>query len=226
MLDMIFSSVLLPEPLRPTMPKNSPWWTSKVTSRSAMSCRYSRRRSGCSARSLKLSIGCSGMRKALPTSRTSITTGPSGMCAKRTRRSGASPPASQALLLEAERVGEGRVAQPPPRSAGGARERLHKPPPGQAADELGLAGQRLGAPDQHAGGARGEPGERRRRAVGGDVAQQRAALGPGEDRVAAREQDARLDLARQVAEEVGAAPAAQRAARAAPGAAAADLAED
>src|SRR6478735_68372 len=202
MLDMIFSSVLLPEPLRPTMPKNSPWWTSKVTSCSAVSCRYSRRRSGCSARSLKLSIGCSGMRKALPTSRTSITTGPSGMCAKRTRRSGASPPASQALLLEAERVGEGRVAQPPPRSAGGARERLHEPPPGQAADELGLAGQRLGAPDQ------------------------RAALWPGEYRVAAREQDARLDLARQVAEEVGAAPAAQRAARAAPGAAAADLAED
>ena len=30
MLAMIFSRVLLPEPLRPTIPKNSPWWTSKL----------------------------------------------------------------------------------------------------------------------------------------------------------------------------------------------------
>ncbi len=31
MLDMILSSVLLPEPLRPTIPKNSPFLTSKET---------------------------------------------------------------------------------------------------------------------------------------------------------------------------------------------------
>src|ERR1035441_6968420 len=40
MLDMIFSRVLLPEPLRQTIPKNSPWWTSNDTSRSARSSRF------------------------------------------------------------------------------------------------------------------------------------------------------------------------------------------
>jgi hypothetical protein len=54
MLDMILSSVLLPEPLRPTMPKNSPERTSKLTSSTA--CRTSKERelNGCSARSLSV----------------------------------------------------------------------------------------------------------------------------------------------------------------------------
>ena len=38
--------MLLPEPLRPTIPKNSPWWTSKEMPRSARSSRYSIWRSG------------------------------------------------------------------------------------------------------------------------------------------------------------------------------------
>src|ERR1035437_5839993 len=78
MLDMIFSRVLLPEPLRPTIPKNSPWWTSNDTSRSARSSRYSVRVSGWTARSLNESTRCSGIRKVLWTPRTSITTGPRG----------------------------------------------------------------------------------------------------------------------------------------------------
>jgi len=39
MLASSFSSVLLPEPLRPTMPKNSPWRISKETPRSAFRSR-------------------------------------------------------------------------------------------------------------------------------------------------------------------------------------------
>ena len=75
MLDMIFSSVLLPEPLRPTIPRNSPWWTSNETSRSARCSRYSIRRSGCVARSLNESTRWVGMRNVFSTPRTSMTTG-------------------------------------------------------------------------------------------------------------------------------------------------------
>ena len=72
---MIFSSVLLPEPLRPTIPKNSPWWTSNEMSRSARCSRYSTRRNGCVARSLNESTRCSGIRNVFSTPRASITTG-------------------------------------------------------------------------------------------------------------------------------------------------------
>src|SRR5436305_1443256 len=76
MLARIFSSVLLPDPLRPTIPKNSPWWTSNDTSLSARSSRYFSRVNGCVTRSLSVSIRCSGIRKDLETPRASITIGP------------------------------------------------------------------------------------------------------------------------------------------------------
>jgi hypothetical protein len=75
MLDMIFSSVDLPEPLRPTIPKNSPLWTSKDTSRSAWSVLNSCRVSGFVTRSRSESTRCLGILKAFDTPRTSITTG-------------------------------------------------------------------------------------------------------------------------------------------------------
>src|SRR5215210_7456284 len=58
---MHLSSVLLPEPLRPTMPKNSPAATSKETPLRAGKVSCSERRIGCSARSLSVwtrSLGC------------------------------------------------------------------------------------------------------------------------------------------------------------------------
>ncbi len=76
MLAMIFSRVLLPEPLRPTMPKNSPLWTSKDTSRSAWSSRVEIFRSGWVTRSLSVSIRWSGTMKVLLSPRASSTTGP------------------------------------------------------------------------------------------------------------------------------------------------------
>src|SRR3954452_4424923 len=62
-----FSSVLLPDPLRPTMPKKSPCSTWKETSRRATRSSALRRRSGCSARSLSVWTRSAGMRKRLPT---------------------------------------------------------------------------------------------------------------------------------------------------------------
>ncbi len=51
---MHFSSVLLPLPLRPTIPKNSPWAMSKLMSWTACSSSYSVLRNGCSTRSLSV----------------------------------------------------------------------------------------------------------------------------------------------------------------------------
>src|SRR5215211_397584 len=51
---MHLSNVLLPEPLRPTIPKNSPAPTSNDTSLSARKVSCSERRKGCSARSLNV----------------------------------------------------------------------------------------------------------------------------------------------------------------------------
>src|SRR4051794_1529699 len=77
MLDMILSRVLLPEPLRPTIPKNSPLRTSNDTPCSARSSRYSMRVNGWVTRSLSESIRCLGTRNDLSIPRTSITTGAS-----------------------------------------------------------------------------------------------------------------------------------------------------
>src|SRR5919197_4038335 len=65
-----FSSVDLPEPLRPTMPKNSPRSTAKETSRSARSSSWPARRKGCTARSLSVCTCSRGIRNALETSST------------------------------------------------------------------------------------------------------------------------------------------------------------
>src|SRR5215210_2943931 len=51
---MHLSNVLLPEPLRPTIPKNSPAPTSNDTPLSARKVSCSERRRGCSARSLNV----------------------------------------------------------------------------------------------------------------------------------------------------------------------------
>ncbi len=60
-----FSSVLLPLPLRPAIPKNSPRRTSKEMSLSALKVSWRVRRSGCSARSLSVCVRSSGTLKVL-----------------------------------------------------------------------------------------------------------------------------------------------------------------
>src|SRR3954463_11217403 len=65
-----FRSVDLPEPLRPTMPKNSPRWTSTETSRRACSVSVRVRRSGCSARSLSVCTRSCGSSNVFDTPRT------------------------------------------------------------------------------------------------------------------------------------------------------------
>src|ERR1700722_4202503 len=67
-----FSSVLLPLPLRPAIAKNSPERTSKEMSRSASKDSWRLRRSGCSARSLRVCTRSSGTRKVLLTPSTTI----------------------------------------------------------------------------------------------------------------------------------------------------------
>ena len=69
---MHFSSVLLPEPLRPTTPKNSPLFTVIETPLSASSFSLAERRSGCSARSFSVWTCSVGSVKLFETS--SITT--------------------------------------------------------------------------------------------------------------------------------------------------------
>src|ERR1700722_31031 len=67
-----FSSVLGPLPLRPAIAKNSPERTSKEMSRSASKDSWRLRRSGCSARSLRVCTRSSGTRKVLLTPSTTI----------------------------------------------------------------------------------------------------------------------------------------------------------
>src|ERR1700729_790407 len=66
------SSVLLPEPLRPAMPKNSPRLTSKEMSLKAEKDWWLERRSGCRAVSLTVCVRSSGTRKVLLTERATI----------------------------------------------------------------------------------------------------------------------------------------------------------
>src|SRR4051794_32252627 len=73
-----FSSVLLPEPLRPTIPKNSPASTVNETSCSASNSDERSLRNGCSARSLSVCIRSVGIWKALPTSLTTTAGGLGG----------------------------------------------------------------------------------------------------------------------------------------------------
>src|SRR5437868_635209 len=62
-----FSNVLFPLPLRPTIPKNSPFRTPNETSCSARNRSCLARRSGCRARSLSVWMVSSGLTKVLPT---------------------------------------------------------------------------------------------------------------------------------------------------------------
>src|SRR5437764_1826595 len=64
---MHLSSVLLPEPFRPTMPKNSPGGTANETSLSASKRSWPARRSGWSARSFSVWICSRGMLKVFDT---------------------------------------------------------------------------------------------------------------------------------------------------------------
>ena len=61
---MHLRSVLLPEPLRPTMPKNSPFSTEKETPRSASRWSTSRLRKGWRTRSLSVWVASCGRRNA------------------------------------------------------------------------------------------------------------------------------------------------------------------
>src|SRR5215218_8566565 len=66
-----FSNVDLPDPFRPTIPKNSPGSTANETPRSACSSSERPRRNGCSARSLSVWTRSRGIRNDLLTSFTS-----------------------------------------------------------------------------------------------------------------------------------------------------------
>src|SRR3954466_13605511 len=72
---MHLSSVLLPDPLRPTMPKNSPCGIVKPTPLSTFSSSYSVRRKGWRARSLSVWTWCLGMRKVFSSPSTSMAAG-------------------------------------------------------------------------------------------------------------------------------------------------------
>ena len=78
---MHFNSVLLPLPLRPTIPKNSPWAISREMSLTACSSSYSVERNGCSARSFSVEYCWWGSRKVLLTFSTEIAAGPMGAVA-------------------------------------------------------------------------------------------------------------------------------------------------
>src|SRR5919204_6776317 len=69
-----FSSVLLPLPLLPTTPKNSPSATSKLTSRSAVRGAYERGLNGCSTRSRTVVYFSWGSRNVLLTDRADTAT--------------------------------------------------------------------------------------------------------------------------------------------------------
>src|SRR3954468_9169051 len=74
---MSLSSVDLPDPFRPTIPKNSPFSTANETSRSACSTSLRVRRKGCSARSLSVWLTSRGISNFFETpSTTTAFTGP------------------------------------------------------------------------------------------------------------------------------------------------------
>src|SRR5215212_8191563 len=104
MLARILSSVLLPDPLRPTMPKNSPCRTSKDTPRRACSTRYWGRASGWTTRSLNESMRWIGILKAFSTPSTSMTTGALDIGSRLLTRREAAPELVQASSREADVV--------------------------------------------------------------------------------------------------------------------------
>ena len=118
-------SVLLPQPLRPTIPKNSPRRTSKDTSCSACSRSKLRRRSGCTIRSLSVWICSRGRRNCLETPSTLTATSSGGAGTRRQRSERTSAPRDprrrepRRVPRRAARRGRGRA--PGARRAGGGR---------------------------------------------------------------------------------------------------------
>src|SRR4051812_49039744 len=97
MLARILSSVLFPDPLRPTMPKNSPRRTSKEMPCRAWRSQYSWRSNGWTALSLKLVFRFLGIRNDLWMSTASMAT---GACARASDAApGAAALASSMMLV-------------------------------------------------------------------------------------------------------------------------------
>src|SRR5688572_9938178 len=109
-----FSRVLLPEPLRPTMPKNSPSGMSKLTSSSARRTSEPVRRNGCRARSFRVCTRSCGRTNCLVTSSTWITGEVSDTWAVRLPAASAAgtgpPPGARVRLLETSLLSLSRVA--------------------------------------------------------------------------------------------------------------------
>ncbi len=140
------SSVLLPEPLRPTIPKNSPSRIWKETSCSAWSSSTSTRRNGCSARSFSVFTCCLGTRKVLLTPSTSMAAyrSPMGARGYGRRRGERARPASLALRCASDSPshraptscvaldGPGRAHDDRPHRRGRAPDRVRSRLPGLA----------------------------------------------------------------------------------------------
>src|SRR6185369_12721319 len=118
MLARIFNSVLLPEPLRPTMPKNSPLRTSKEITSRAFSSRKSRPAKGRTRRSLNESTRWVGMRKALRRSSTWIASGSPTAGARRRRSTGEGRGGALSTGMAAWSL----ASLPPRGGVGGARD--------------------------------------------------------------------------------------------------------
>src|SRR5436305_10758072 len=142
MLASSFSSVLLPEPLRPTIPKNSPWWISKETPSSARSSRYSRVANGRTTRSFSESTRCLGMRKDLWRSSTWITGGVVSVDIGRHL----SLPAVKICIVSAEHSAYGGIGHALRRQAGllSAHHEvtlIERPEPSEALARMSFAGE-------------------------------------------------------------------------------------
>src|SRR5215210_5863323 len=115
---MHFSSVLLPLPLRPTMPKNSPGSTSTLTPFSASSVSWPRNLNGCRTRSLSVCDCSCGSLNALLTSSTTSGFGPCRRGGRGARSAGVSVATAGSRLAPRP----AQAAQP----AGALLERRHR----------------------------------------------------------------------------------------------------
>src|SRR5919202_5213551 len=133
-----FSSVLLPEPLRPTIPKNSPGWTANDTSRSATMSVPPRRRNGCSARSFSVCTRSLGMKKRLATPSTRTAGSASEAALTRSEASAAEAAARGGSLRSLVREVRGLLLQPEREQSGGPVQRgdrlVEQPEPAHAGD--------------------------------------------------------------------------------------------
>ena len=190
MLDRIFSSVLLPEPLRPTMPKNSPLADLE--------------RDAAQRVQLAPLVAREGMEHALLERVDAVLRDPEGLLdaadvddhrcvggGHRSRRVRAGQ--TRARQRRSRRCSKasrpGRLASHGRRPGARARgEERDEPAPDDAAHQLALAAQRLRPTREHAQRPQREPCERRRRPLGGDEPLQRAALARRHRRAAAGEQ--------------------------------------